>query len=581
MAKRVDRAAPKPVRRPPPAPVSARLVAQVRAQPGFSKLSKPARAQLLAVAERLGGDPATRANVLAFARNPQVGEQPVPEQIKAVQALAKAAGREGVGVDVARLSADDSFDQLDDRSQDKLLGALVSSDEAGRRALLKLARSAHFQRIEKGLRQKLLTQISGRSGRVGASAADAIRALMANTNFRALPKATREALLDKVSPRQIASKEGRLQLLELGRATGFRRLSPEVQQRMLRSFRDGPPATHALTLNESLVALATGPGFRLVSPPTQLRVLDVIRPGRLTDDAHLIADLASRPSFAQLRPEEQHRLLDYVGGTHAFFERTRMALSELLFDRKSLPKNVSADQLRAFLRDQPGLHGLIAELDLNDPVRQPYVLHGPQRIDSHPFASGSGPADRYEVEVAGRRIPVFYPVHIDPTQGHLHTPQQVALTLAGLPPAELALVREVAINPGRSPSDAHFARVYGNPDFRAYATAGAEGVISIFPTQHPQSQQALDRLMVHELGHVLSIGQWGDEETDPRWDAWKRAAASDGLSASTYAKEDPDEDFAESLAIYQAVRGTPHEAELRALFPARFALLDQLLGGYL
>ena len=56
------------------------------------------------------------------------------------------------------------------------------------------------------------------------------------------------------------------------------------------------------------------------------------------------------------------------------------------------------------------------------------------------------------------------------------------------------------------------------------------------------------------------------------------AMASDGVHASQYAKNNHDEDFGESLQLYEQVRGTPQEAEMRALMPERFKLIDGLLG---
>ena len=51
---------------------------------------------------------------------------------------------------------------------------------------------------------------------------------------------------------------------------------------------------------------------------------------------------------------------------------------------------------------------------------------------------------------------------------------------------------------------------------------------------------------------------------------------SDNLSPSTYAKSSPNEDFAESWALFMEVRGRPREEELRLLFPARWAILATL-----
>ena len=41
---------------------------------------------------------------------------------------------------------------------------------------------------------------------------------------------------------------------------------------------------------------------------------------------------------------------------------------------------------------------------------------------------------------------------------------------------------------------------------------------------------------------------------------------------------DATEDFADAYAIYQLVKGTPDEVQMRALMPARFDLLDRMYG---
>jgi hypothetical protein len=48
---------------------------------------------------------------------------------------------------------------------------------------------------------------------------------------------------------------------------------------------------------------------------------------------------------------------------------------------------------------------------------------------------------------------------------------------------------------------------------------------------------------------------------------------------SKYAKNSPGEDFGEALQLYQQVKGTPQEAEIRKLMPERFKIIEELLAG--
>lgn len=74
----------------------------------------------------------------------------------------------------------------------------------------------------------------------------------------------------------------------------------------------------------------------------------------------------------------------------------------------------------------------------------------------------------------------------------------------------------------------------------------------------------------------MSQKLWGTNTSNKKWKPWRDAMASDGISASTYARSSPDEDFAESWALFMEVRHGPREEELRMLFPARWAILATL-----
>jgi hypothetical protein len=135
----------------------------------------------------------------------------------------------------------------------------------------------------------------------------------------------------------------------------------------------------------------------------------------------------------------------------------------------------------------------------------------------------------------------------------------------------------VQVDGNASPWDKHYQDVYGDPNHRAYMTAGAAGVITIYPSAVKQTQQFMNSSFIHETGHTLSLSRWGNADTDPRWDAYEAAIQSDGFVTSNYAREHAHEDFSETLVLYQKVRGTPEEAEVRALMPGRFRLIDELL----
>lgn len=160
-----------------------------------------------------------------------------------------------------------------------------------------------------------------------------------------------------------------------------------------------------------------------------------------------------------------------------------------------------------------------------------------------------------------------------------HTPAEVATALSRLPPEVRANINEVRINGAQNPSDQFWAQQYGDPNFRSYMTAdSANGVVDLYPTSHPQGADYLTGSLVHEVGHFESQTNYGYNSSGQGWQEWRDAMQADRLAPSAYGKSNPDEDFAESYALYFQVRGTPQEAEVRALMPERFRLIDDLLG---
>jgi type VI secretion system secreted protein VgrG len=112
--------------------------------------------------------------------------------------------------------------------------------------------------------------------------------------------------------------------------------------------------------------------------------------------------------------------------------------------------------------------------------------------------------------------------------------------------------------------------------FRSYASAGRAGDITFYPTSwDPRQQQAyIDSTIIHESGHTYSARNF------PGFEQWDRARTSDAIVPSNYARNAATEDFSEALSLYYVVRGTPQEAELRRLLPARFEIIDQHFPGW-
>jgi hypothetical protein len=277
---------------------------------------------------------------------------------------------------------------------------------------------------------------------------------------------------------------------------------------------------------------------------------------------------------------DQNRFLHYVGGTNILSTLARQALGTVLGSndfQRATPEQ-QRDQLSGFLTNQATTP--IDATFITVPgtlTRAPYTVQGPTLVENYAFRSGKTDANRYEVEVGGRRIPVYRPVAPNAANGYIHTLEQVAQGLAALPAASRALVKEVRVEPAQNPDDADWAKQYNNPNFRSYMAAGADGLVFVFPQPSSRSQNALDTGLIHETGHILSQQAWGSDITTDRWDAWRTASQNDVIRVSRYAAQSPEEDFSETLVLYQRSRGTPQEAEFRAMMPERFRILDGMV----
>lgn len=294
----------------------------------------------------------------------------------------------------------------------------------------------------------------------------------------------------------------------------------------------------------------------------------------------LLSKMASGRGFASLSAGEQTRLLKLVGGLNSALSKparaAMMALTNEAEFTKATPQR-RAERLRAFLTEERGLPYVVTTASGTfDAKRASFTLKGPTSVSGYPFRGGKADAQRYEVDIEGKTISVHLGQGADASLQH-HTIAEVAKGLAALPQSSRALVKNVNVEGQSDPDDAFFARTYGQPDFRAYMSACADGNVNIYPTRFKMSQDYLDGSMIHETGHTLSMQKWGPEGTSSHWDAWKRAGKSDGVHPSNYAKATVLEDFAEALRLYHQVKGTSEEAEVRSLMPERFRIIDELL----
>ncbi len=326
---------------------------------------------------------------------------------------------------------------------------------------------------------------------------------------------------------------------------------------------------------------ASGPHDPLAGLSDGVRKLIISRFDALTRGfigTSTLQKLAGAPGFAQLDVATQMRLVHLVGGTND--EISREAGFKAHFLLVSAPfvaasPSTQGALLEQYMADQAWLRtGTF--IRTGGTTGAPFTLTGPTALPSFRFEGVAAKTLAWEIKIDGRTIPVRIGQNRDASLAY-HSIHEIAQGLSMLPSASRGLVTAIHAPGVRNAGDAFWAQRFKDPSYRAYMTAGAEGVISIFPTLEPMEQKDLNSSLVHETGHTLSKRNWGESSGSAAWRRWSAAAASDGLHVSRYAQKSVDEDFSETFEVYNQVKGTSVEGELRALLPGRFALIDGLL----
>lgn len=230
------------------------------------------------------------------------------------------------------------------------------------------------------------------------------------------------------------------------------------------------------------------------------------------------------------------------------------------------------------------LEGLIGARDATPYLADEEVRTGPAKVTltgpsdrpNYEFRGGKGDALVYRAAYDdGTSIEIIAPKAPDPAM-HYHSVQEAADAASYLPHASRVTINTVLLNSQVNPDDAHWAVQYNTPDFHSYMTAGAAGVVTIYPDkQDLPDTNSMRGSMIHETGHAWSYQKWGQDQTKGSWLTWKTAMDTDGISVSGYAMNDIAEDVAETVRVYGATKGTPKYDEYKAMIPARLAILEK------
>lgn len=554
----------------------------LRGSKTFQALPRKAQRRLLALARTYGGSAQARKNISAVAQDRDFGRLGSAAQTSAIHTLRSGIRQKKLGHEVSSLASDRDFRRLPSKDQRGVLSALShqAKDPRAREAIAALGGSSGFRRLSSNVRTQLTREVgTPQKGERDAELGRNTLRLVNSPEFRKLSHPIQQQLLTAIGPNGVQTESARSTLVALGQR-GLAGLDEASQKSLLGMVQDAhgdDPSAY----NDDLVRLARGEGFRSLPPVQRASALSALgfEPGQSAAlDARFA--VAGSEGFAALSSPERGRLLQLAFGHNPVGDWLGGALGKLLNDSGRLPGDATtqAATLRKFIQD-PALPDVSSEYPGGFGSSRPYTLSAASDVSGCDFHSGAADAIRYDVNIDGQTISVYLGRNTNPGQ-HSPTIDEVAKGLASIPAANRALIQTVEVNGQQNPDDAFFAAQYGEPGFRSYMTAGAAGIVSIYPTDAESSQHELTSSLVHETGHVLSSRAWGpDSVAGAGWANYRAAIAADGLTPSEYAKDAPTEDFSESLTLYQLVQGTPEEAEVRAMFSHRFAIIDQLLSG--
>jgi hypothetical protein len=215
---------------------------------------------------------------------------------------------------------------------------------------------------------------------------------------------------------------------------------------------------------------------------------------------------------------------------------------------------------------------------VDDPVGATAIefdLEGPVEKKAYAFRGTTADAEQWKAKFKDA-VSVEIVAPKAPQAGyHNHSVQQAADAASYLPKSARAVITTILLNASVNPDDAYWAVQYNQPGFHSYMTAGASGVVTIYPNSTaPPNDNYLRGTMIHETGHTWSYKTWGQDTTKGKWVDWKTAMTQDKVSVSGYAMASIAEDVAETIQTYVSAKNSPRYDEYKKIVPKRYAILE-------
>lgn len=309
---------------------------------------------------------------------------------------------------------------------------------------------------------------------------------------------------------------------------------------------------------------------------------------RLLQRKDELADLKKAEGYGKLSAAEKARLDALVGGTTSLSKRAPAELRKILDD--AAVSKADPATFRKFLSDEKYLNYDVRLPGEKRMAGKKHSIAPETEVKDHPFKGGKADALMCEATIEipflfwsfDFKVPIFRgKTFTPPKPGRVHaTPKDFAAILSELPVESLIQIKHVNLNPTANPDDAVWAADPnynpGGGEFVSHMSMGASGIVQVYPSSANADLKEIETTLLHETGHSISNRILGGKKTDKPWDKWREAMTADGMNLSTYGKSSVNEDFAESWALWVPVRGTPAEAEVRALIPNRVKVMETI-----
>ncbi|MFO0578460.1 MAG: hypothetical protein U1A78_31025 [Polyangia bacterium] len=281
--------------------------------------------------------------------------------------------------------------------------------------------------------------------------------------------------------------------------------------------------------------------------------------------------------WSQLAAGDQTLLENLLGGeSNKLSAAARRSLGKKF---KAVGEKTEAQQataLKGLITGKDALPGVVDEKMATPSVK--YTLAGPTDKKDYQFHGQKADAKEWIARFEdGTQLRIVAPKALAAGL-HNHTVQQTVDAASYLPKAARTVINTVILNSGTNPEDPSWAIEYNDPNFHSYMTAGADGIVTVYPdktTNRLPDDNYLRGTMIHETGHTWSYKTWGSDETKGKWVDWKAAMAKDKVSVSGYATKAIAEDVAETIQVYSSTLGTPRFDEYKKIVPNRFGILEK------